>query len=33
MEIEGMMRIARALATLKNKHVEMPQRKRDNFPV
>jgi propionyl-CoA carboxylase beta chain len=26
-------RIARALATLKNKHVEMPARKHDNLPL
>jgi propionyl-CoA carboxylase beta chain len=26
-------RIARALAMLKNKHVEVPRRKHDNLPV
>jgi propionyl-CoA carboxylase beta chain len=26
-------RLARALAMLKNKHVEMPSRKHDNLPV
>ena len=33
MQHQTRKRIARALAMLKNKHVEMPGRKHDNLPV